>query len=72
MGRDYNDIVEKIRAVLVALAGGGDDCTAVLMQGSGTFAVESTLGSVVPPDGKVLVMSTTVPTAAGWRRSPTG
>ncbi len=54
---DYNDVVERVRAQLVELASGGSEYTAVLMQGSGTFAVESTLGSVVPPDGKLLVVS---------------
>jgi len=52
---DYNNIVTDIRQRLVNLAGGGD-CTSVLMQGSGTFSVESTLGSVIPPDGKVLLV----------------
>lgn len=53
---DYNNIVTDIRQRLVELAGGGD-LTAVLMQGSGTFSVESTIGSVVPEDGKVLVVN---------------
>jgi 2-aminoethylphosphonate-pyruvate transaminase len=53
---DYNEIVEDVRRRLVALAGGGD-LTAVLMQGSGTFAVEATIGSVVPRDGALLVAS---------------
>ena len=52
---DYNSIVTDIRNRLSELAGGG--CTVVLMQGSGTFSVEATLGSVVPPDGKVLVVN---------------
>ena len=53
---DYNSIVTDIRGRLVQLAGGGD-LTSVLMQGSGTFSVESTLGSVVPRDGKVLLVN---------------
>lgn len=53
---DYNGIVTDIRQRLTALAG-GSDCTTVLMQGSGTFSVESTLGSVVPEDGKVLLVN---------------
>jgi 2-aminoethylphosphonate-pyruvate transaminase len=55
--RDYNDIVQDVRTRLVRLATDGDDYTAVLMQGSGTFAVEATLGSVIPPDGKLLVVN---------------
>ena len=53
---DYNEIVQDVRRRLVTLAGGGA-LTAVLMQGSGTFAVEATLGSVVPADGRLLVAS---------------
>lgn len=53
--RDYNDIVTSIRERLAALAG-GSEWSAVLMQGSGTFSVEATLGSAVPADGKVLVV----------------
>ncbi|MDP6891705.1 MAG: 2-aminoethylphosphonate--pyruvate transaminase [Verrucomicrobiota bacterium] len=58
---DYNDIVESIRTSLVRLAVRDDvnlsSCTAVLMPGSGTFAVESVVGSVIPPDGKILVLN---------------
>lgn len=53
---DYNLIVQDIRAELVKIAGGGD-ITAVLMQGSGTFAVEATIGSAIPETGKLLVIS---------------
>ena len=53
---DYHRIVTGIRSRLRELAGGGSDWTSVLMQGSGTFAVEATLGSCVPPDGKLLVL----------------
>ena len=54
---DYNRIVQRIRQRLVRLVSDGDDATAVLMQGSGTFAVEATVGSVIPPDGKLLVIN---------------
>ncbi len=56
---DYNSIVTDIRRQLVTLAqGDGDDAyTAVLMQGSGTFSVEATIGSIVPRDGKLLVVN---------------
>ena len=58
---DYNSIVTRIRDRLVKLAVGDDtkaeaDYTTVLMQGSGTFSVEATIGSVIPPDGKLLVI----------------
>jgi len=54
---DYNQIVEEVRAGLVALATDEEGYTATLMQGSGTFSVESTIGSTVPRDGKLLVIN---------------
>jgi 2-aminoethylphosphonate-pyruvate transaminase len=57
---DYNlHVVQEIRHRLVrmATASGGDRYTSVLMQGSGTFGVESVLGSSVPPDGKLLIIA---------------
>jgi len=54
---DYNTQVNDIRRQLVDLATDADGYTSVLMQGSGTFGVEATLGSVVPRDGKVLIVS---------------
>jgi len=55
---DYNRIVNDIRCRLVRLASETDErYTAVLMQGSGTFSVEATVGSVIPPDGKLLVVA---------------
>ncbi len=53
---EYNRIVTDIRGRLVRLAEGGDDYTSILMQGSGTVAVEATLGSVIAPEGKVLIV----------------
>jgi 2-aminoethylphosphonate-pyruvate transaminase len=54
---DYNAIVQSIRARLTALATGESGYTAVLMQGSGTFCVEATIGTALPPDGKLLVLA---------------
>jgi 2-aminoethylphosphonate-pyruvate transaminase len=54
---DYHRIVQDIRARLVALVGDPADYTAVLMQGSGTFSVESVITSVVPADGRLLVLA---------------
>ena len=55
---DYNhDIVQKIRTDLVNLATSKEGYTSVLMQGSGTFSVEATIGSVLPPGGKLLVLA---------------
>ena len=54
---DFLAIVRSIRARLLAIGGaapgGGYDC--VLMQGSGTFAIESVISSAIPRDGRLLV-----------------
>jgi len=52
----FIELVRNVRRRLLQL-GGVDDGTyeAVLMQGSGTFAVESVISSVIPGDGKLLV-----------------
>ena len=57
--QEYNDIVQDIRARLAGMAASRPDAqyTAVLMQGSGTFAVEATLGTAIPRDGKLLVLA---------------
>src|SRR5213596_3374176 len=56
---EFNALVRSIRDRILRLAGlepGGDfDC--VPMQGTGTFGVESVIGSVIPPNGKLLVLS---------------
>jgi len=54
---DYNRIVSEIRDGIVHLATQRDGYTCTLVQGSGTFAVEATLGSAIPADGKVLVVN---------------
>jgi 2-aminoethylphosphonate-pyruvate transaminase len=56
---DYNvGIVQVIRKKLVELATNAPEAyTSVLMQGSGTFSVESVIGSVIPEDGKLLVLA---------------
>ncbi|MCA9077863.1 MAG: 2-aminoethylphosphonate--pyruvate transaminase [Planctomycetaceae bacterium] len=54
---DYNSLVNDVRGQLTRLASASDDFTTVLMQGSGTFAVEATIGSVIPPDGCLLVVN---------------
>ena len=53
----FIEMVRDIRRQLVALAGVSEAThTAVLMQGSGTFGLESVLSSTVPPDGKLLAI----------------
>lgn len=54
---DYNQIVEHIRKSLTSIATDDEDYTAVLMQGSGTFGVEATIGTALPADGKLLVVA---------------
>lgn len=57
---DYHSLIQKLRKDLVSLSVSNDaalkEHTAVLMQGSGTFAVESVIGSVIPGNGKLLVL----------------
>lgn len=53
---DYNMLVTDLRRKLVSLASETDRYTSILIQGSGTFAVEATLGSVIPRDGKLLIL----------------
>lgn len=54
---DYNvGIVQAIRSQLVRLgASRPDDYTAVLLQGSGTYCVEATLGTAIRPDDHLLI-----------------
>ena len=55
---DYKAVTQKIRRQLLQLGHvSGDDYTVVLMQGSGTFGVESVLSSVVGDRDKVLICS---------------
>lgn len=54
---DYHRLVQTIRQKLVSLATTTEGYSSVLMQGSGTFAVESVIGTAVPADGKLLVLA---------------
>ena len=67
--REYNDLVQELRGRLLGLAlplGGAHEAAAtggtargwsvVPMQGSGSFAVEAAVGSLVPEGGKLLVL----------------
>ena len=54
---EFIGVVREIRRELLALGGVQDrGYEAVLMQGSGTFALESVISSTVPPAGKMLVV----------------
>lgn len=55
----FIQVVREIRQMLLDLGGlqGNEDYTAILMQGSGTFGVESVISSVIPQEnGKLLVI----------------
>lgn len=56
---EFNARVKSIRDRLLGIAGvkQADGWEAVLLQGSGTFGVESVFQTCVPPDGKVAVLS---------------
>ena len=54
---DFVRMSEGVRAHLAALAGVEGTHAAVPLQGSGTFAVEAMVQSLVPRDGKLLVLS---------------
>ena len=55
---DFRAMTADMRARLVAMLGdGGAAFECVPMQGSGSFAVEAMLGTLVPRDGKVLVLA---------------
>lgn len=55
---DYNELVQAIRQKLVHLATSEKaEYTSVLVQGSGTFCVEAVISSVIPADGKLLVLT---------------
>jgi 2-aminoethylphosphonate-pyruvate transaminase len=56
---DYNiHIVQEVRNRLVKLATANfSEYSTVLMQGSGTFAIESVIGSVIPEEGNILIIT---------------
>lgn len=54
---EYNHIVQDLRSSLVRLATNATGYTGVLMQGSGTFCVESVIGTAIPEAGKLLVLA---------------
>lgn len=53
---EFIAINQRIRDRLVALAGGEGTHICVPVQGSGTFAVEATIGTLLPRDGRLLVL----------------
>ena len=53
---EFNAIVKSVRERLLALAGLTQGWEAILLQGSGTFGVEAVLATIIPPNGKLLVL----------------
>jgi len=51
----FNDLTASLCRDLVDIANAGGDHVCIPLQGSGTFAVEAALGTLVPRGGKVLV-----------------
>ena len=54
--RAFIDMTARMRRRLCALANVTDSHTCVPLQGSGTFAVEATIATVLPADGKLLLL----------------
>jgi 2-aminoethylphosphonate-pyruvate transaminase len=57
--KEFLAVVKKIRHELLSIAGvtREEGYDTVLMQGSGTFGVESVISSVIPPDGHLLLIT---------------
>ena len=53
---DFVRLNRRVRERLVRLVGDSSEFVAVPLQGSGTFVVEATLGTLVPREGHVLVL----------------
>ncbi|MCR1761001.1 2-aminoethylphosphonate--pyruvate transaminase, partial [Pseudomonas aeruginosa] len=53
---DFNELTASVCQRLLKIVGGEGSHTCVPLQGSGTFAVEAAIGTLVPRDGKVLVL----------------
>lgn len=54
--QEYKGITQEIRQKLLDLAGvTSEEYTTILMQGSGSFGVESVIGSMIGPKDHVLV-----------------
>ncbi|WP_231422843.1 2-aminoethylphosphonate--pyruvate transaminase [Pseudomonas sp. Leaf59] len=52
----FNQLTASVCARLLTILNGADSHHCIPLQGSGTFAVEAAIGTLVPRDGKVLVL----------------
>ena len=53
---EFSELMTRVREKVTQLCGGDETYTTVMFTGSGTAALEATLSSVAPPDGKVLIV----------------
>ncbi len=53
---EFNALTAALCRRLVAIVDGGESFVCVPMQGSGTYAVEAAIGTLLPRDGKLLVL----------------
>jgi 2-aminoethylphosphonate aminotransferase len=55
--REFGDVVAQVRRDLLRVAGADEETdTAILLSGPGTAVMEAAIGSLVPPDGRVLIV----------------
>ena len=52
----FVELNTRVRSRIVDVAGVGGDFVCVPVQGSGTFAIEAAIGTLVPRDGKLLIV----------------
>jgi len=53
---EFNETNARVRRRLLAIAGAADSHVCVTLQGSGTFIVEAAMATLIPRDGKSLVL----------------
>ncbi len=53
----FRAMTAELRRAVLEIAGGGDAYDCVPLQGSGSYCVEAMLGSLIPRDGKTLVLA---------------
>ena len=53
---EFVALTARVRRSLLDIVGGADGHVVVPIQGSGTFAIEATIGTLVPANGKLLVL----------------
>ena len=53
---EFIGVIKDVRDRLIRLGTSSDEYTSIIIQGSGTYGIEATLSSVIPPDGKLLIL----------------